>query len=116
MPWLGAKGNKEKIRRLRKIAENIGLEIKLYTEDERVDVTFTVPSNSAKIESILKLPPELIKTYSALKELKEGLASDVAELTGRARAYESHNLKRLYEEGHITVRKDGRRKYYGITD
>ena len=115
-PWLATKGDKEKTKRLRQIAEKMGLEVRLYTEQEDVDITFTIPSKSKRLESILKIPPNLIKTYNALMQLKEAQAEQVAAITKRARAYESHKLKRLYEEGHISRRNEGRKVFYGIID
>jgi len=121
-PWVALKGDKKKIKRVRQIAERLGLEVRLYTEEEKVDVTYTIPSKSKKLESILKLPPRLIKTYTALKRLKEtenlkeAQADNVAEITKRARAYESSLLNQLHEQGYIGKRKEAQKAYFWIID
>ncbi|MET1124520.1 MAG: helix-turn-helix domain-containing protein, partial [Archaeoglobaceae archaeon] len=58
------------------------------------------------------LPENIRRTVAALLRLKEATASDVARLTGRKRATESHYLNILHSLDIVRKKKVGRKIYY----
>ncbi|WP_456368585.1 helix-turn-helix domain-containing protein [Geoglobus sp.] len=64
--------------------------------------------------TLLELPDNLRTTMMALSKIGSGTASDVARLTGRGRAIESHYLTTLVKMGYIKKRREGRRVIYEI--
>lgn len=63
---------------------------------------------------LLELPDNLRMTAMALMEIKRGTASDVAKITKRGRAIESHYLNTLVRMGYVKKRREGRRVIYEI--
>ena len=61
---------------------------------------------------LLELPDNLRASYMALLQLKEATAEDVASITGRGRAIESHYLNTLVEMGYIGKRRVGRKVHF----
>jgi len=61
---------------------------------------------------LLELPDNLRSSYMALLQLKEATAEEVAAITGRRRAIESHYLNILVEMGYIRKRRTGRKVYF----
>jgi Fic family protein len=72
--------------------------------------------DSYELTTLLPLPEELPdhlrKSLSAIIQLGKGRASDVAEITGRARAAESAYLNQLVRMGYL--KKYGKRKKQGV--
>jgi len=64
--------------------------------------------------TLLELPDKLRETAIALIKLESATASDVARITGRGRAIESHYLNTLVRMGYAKKRRDGRRVIYEI--
>ncbi len=64
--------------------------------------------------TLLELPDNLRTTAMALIKLGSGTASDVARLTGRGRAIESHYLNTLVKMGYAKKRREGRRVIYEV--
>jgi len=63
---------------------------------------------------LLELPDNLRTTAMALIKIGSGTASDVAEITGRSRAIESHYLNTLVKMGYARKRREERRVIYEI--
>ncbi len=64
--------------------------------------------------ALLELPDKLRETAMALIKLESATASDVARITGRGRAIESHYLNTLVRMGYAKKKRDGRRVVYEI--
>jgi len=62
--------------------------------------------------ALLEMPDNLRMTAMAVLELKEATADDVARITGRGRAIESHYLNALVNLGFLKKRREGRRVVY----
>ena len=65
--------------------------------------------SKAELETMLRLPDAIRRTYQAMLELENASAGEVAEKTGRARAYESMRLNQLVTMGLLTKRYQGKR-------
>ena len=63
---------------------------------------------------IVELPKHLQETVLALKKLGEATASDVARVTGKARAVESAYLCQLVHVGKVFRVRKGRRCFYAL--
>jgi len=61
---------------------------------------------------LLELPDNLRKTLIELIKLKEATADEIASITGRGRAIESHYLNILMKMGYIKKRREGRKVIY----
>ncbi len=64
--------------------------------------------------ALLELPDNLRSTAMALIKLGSGTASDVARITGRGRAIESHYLNTLVKMGYLKKKRVGRRVVYEV--
>jgi len=62
--------------------------------------------------TLLEMPDNLRTTAMAVLELKEATAEDVARITGRGRAIESHYLNTLVRMGFLRKKRVGRRVVY----
>ncbi len=65
---------------------------------------------------LLELPDNLRETIMALIKLRSATASEVAKITGRGRAIESHYLNTLVRMGYIKKKRVGRRVIYEIAE
>ncbi len=63
---------------------------------------------------LLELPDNLRETATALIKLERATASEVARITGRGRAIESHYLNTLVRMGYAKKKRDGRRVIYEV--
>ena len=63
---------------------------------------------------LLELPDNLRETATALIKLGRATASEVARITGRGRAIESHYLNTLVRMGYAKKKRDGRRVIYEV--
>lgn len=77
---------------------------KLDEIDKKLDKLIFIHNNSnLKVDcNLLDLPKHLQETMIALNKLKQGTASEVAKITGKARANESHNLNYLVNLGYAS--------------
>ncbi len=62
--------------------------------------------------ALLEMPDNLRATAMAMLELKEATAEEVAKITGRGRAIESHYLNTLVRMGFLKKKRVGRRVVY----
>lgn len=62
--------------------------------------------------TLLEMPDNLRATAMAMLKLKEATAEDVAKITGRGRAIESHYLNTLVRMGFLKKKRIGRRVVY----
>ena len=62
--------------------------------------------------TLLEMPDNLRATAMAVMKLKEATAEEVAKITGRGRAIESHYLNTLVRMGFLKKRRVGRRVVY----
>ncbi|ADC65034.1 conserved hypothetical protein [Ferroglobus placidus DSM 10642] len=85
---------------------------------ERIEKKISNNGEEEKIKfdpfTLLELPDNLRSTAMALIKLGRGTASDVAKITGRGRAIESHYLNTLVKMGYAKKRREGRRVIYEI--
>jgi hypothetical protein len=63
---------------------------------------------------LLTLPDHLRKTAMILIKQGEATASDIARISGRARAVESGYLNQLLVMGHVKKRRKGRHVYFSV--
>jgi len=89
--------------RIEKILER--MEQKLVLKREEIDFDPFI---------LLELPDNLRSTLTALLKLKEATASDVAAITRRGRAIESHYLNTLVKMGYADKKREGRKVYYRV--
>lgn len=68
--------------------------------------------SKAELETMLRLPDSVRRTYQAMLELGKASAGKVARKTGRARAYESMRLNQLVTMGLLRKRHEGRRAIF----
>ncbi len=109
------KGEKEKVRKLAKIAEDLGLKILLFSEED-VDIKFSKDFDLEKFLRLIRLPPNLRETYVALMKFDKATAQDISSITGRARAVEAAYLNRLKDGNYIQKEKVGVRAYFWVEE
>ena len=64
--------------------------------------------------TLLELPDNLRNSYMVLLQLKEATAEDVASVTGRGRAIESHYLNTLVNMGYLDKKRVGKKVYFSL--
>ena len=84
--------------------------------EEKIDKGHKKEDVSINPLILLELPDNLRETMLALIKLKRADASDVAKITGRGRAIESHYLTTLARMGYVKKRRVGRRVIYEIIE
>ncbi len=101
---------KEIVLLLRKILDVLErIEKKISKNDKKEEI-------SINPLILLELPDNLRETIMALIKLKKATASDVAKITGRGRAIESHYLNTLVKMGYVRKRREGRRVIYEVLE
>jgi len=70
--------------------------------------------NSVDPLILLELPDNLRTSYTVLLKLKKATAKDVANVTKRGRAIESHYLNTLVKMGYLRKERVGRKVYFYI--
>jgi len=61
---------------------------------------------------LLELPDNLRTSYMVVLQLKEATAEEVAAITKRGRAIESHYLNTLVNMGYLNKKRVGRKVYF----
>jgi DNA-binding transcriptional ArsR family regulator len=106
-----------------RVAKNSNLHVHLRSIDKALSIVnwklnrlLAIHENPAlRIETdIAEFPKHLQETLLALKKLGEATASDVATLTGKARAVESAYLNQLLRHGRVYRTRKGRRCFYAL--
>jgi len=101
--------DKEMLELLREI-RNILLKIdeRLEKIEKRIDGRKEI----ADPLTLLEMPDNLRATAMAILELKEATAEEVARITGRGRAIESHYLNTLVRMGFLRKKRVGKKVVY----
>ena len=87
----------------------------LLRVDERLERIEKRMDGRKKIDdplTLLEMPDNLRTTAMAVLELGEATAEEVAKITGRGRAIESHYLNALVNMGFLKKRREGRKVVY----
>jgi DNA-binding transcriptional ArsR family regulator len=86
--------------------------LKIDKRLEKIEKSLNGKKKIADPFTLLEMPDNLRVTAMAVLELKEATAEEVAKITGRGRAIESHYLNTLVRMGFLRKKRVGRRVVY----